>query len=166
MIIKPMLAAMIDDAAALPFPPRWRKRAGKKGAKVLWSKLRGAKRQAFILARAKAQTRPLVERFWKKVAKGRGCWEWKGAIRRDGYGVLSFKGRKLIAAHRAAWLLAYGELPAKFVCHSCDNKRCVRPSHLFEGTAKDNHDDMTRKGRNVPPPVRRGADHWRRRSAR
>ena len=41
--------------------------------------------------------------------------------------------------------------------HHCDNPKCVNPHHLFEGTKADNHADMDRKGRRVPP---RGARNF------
>lgn len=44
--------------------------------------------------------------------------------------------------------MSNGEIPDDLlVCHKCDNKPCVRPSHLFLGTVKDNSQDMLRKGR-------------------
>jgi hypothetical protein len=32
-----------------------------------------------------------------------------------------------------------------FACHHCDNKRCVRPDHLYEGTPKDNTRDRIKR---------------------
>ncbi len=74
-------------------------------------------------------------------------------MRRDGYGQC-FLGpaRGLTSAHRASWLLAYGPIPpGLYVLHRCDHKTCVRPSHLFLGTAADNARDRERKGRGNPP---------------
>lgn len=51
-------------------------------------------------------------------------------------------------AHRVAWELSFGPVPAGlFVCHHCDNPRCVRPDHLFVGTHDANMRDRDRKGR-------------------
>jgi hypothetical protein len=51
-------------------------------------------------------------------------------------------------AHRIAWELTNGPIPAGlFVCHHCDTPGCVRPDHLFLGTAQENMQDASRKDR-------------------
>ena len=79
--------------------------------------------------------------------RNQGCKEWAGTRRADGYGVLR-KGSLQVRAHRAAWEDAYGPIPDGMdVCHHCDNPPCVEPTHLFLGTALDNMQDASRKGR-------------------
>ena len=46
----------------------------------------------------------------------------------------------------------YGEIPRGFhVCHKCDNRKCIRPEHLFIGKNADNVRDRTLKGRSNRP---------------
>jgi hypothetical protein len=87
------------------------------------------------------------ERFWAKVKKTLfGCWEWQGGCT-TGYGAF-WLGSNNIGAHIFSWVLKYGPIPEGLcVLHKCDNKRCVRPSHLFLGTNADNTKDMMQKGR-------------------
>jgi hypothetical protein len=51
-------------------------------------------------------------------------------------------------AHRVVYELCHGSIDSNlFVCHRCDRKGCVRPDHLFQGTAVDNLNDTRNKGR-------------------
>lgn len=104
----------------------------------------------------------LLGRFWSRVQMGDGCWEWQGSRTQFGYGKLKVQGVER-TTHRFSWELANGPIPeGAYVLHRCDNPPCVRPDHLFLGTARDNIVDAYSKGRAVPPGGRRyrGSDHW------
>ena len=95
-------------------------------------------------------TQNLLHRFWKKVEKTDGCWEWSGCKAR-GYGKMSVYGFGFAAetATRISWRIHFGRIPeGKWILHKCDNPPCVRPDHLFIGDAQTNVDDMITKGRN------------------
>lgn len=95
------------------------------------------------------------ERFWQSVDKGADCWMWTGAKGSGGYGTIFGDGRRH-AAHRLAYEMAYGPIPAgAIICHRCDTPACVRPDHLYAGTAATNADDrMRRVAREVHMPKR------------
>ncbi len=88
--------------------------------------------------------------FEKKVIKKDGCWDFKGAKIRGGYGTISVAGTNR-AAHRISWWLHNGEIPrGLLVLHKCDNPICTNPEHLFLGTQRDNIKDCEIKNRRAP----------------
>ena len=93
----------------------------------------------------------VAARFWAKVRKADGCWEWQGARQGRGYGFFSRRSTYQLA-HRFAYELANGPIAdGQFVCHRCDNPPCCRPDHLFLGAPADNSADMVAKGRASAP---------------
>lgn len=92
-----------------------------------------------------------IDKFWSYVQKGKDdeCWTWLASFGSHGYGN-SYNGVTVETAPRMAWKIHFGDIPKGFyICHHCDNRKCVNPSHLFLGTPKDNTDDMDAKGRRV-----------------
>lgn len=107
------------------------------------------------------------ERFWAKVNKNGpaplaypelgSCWLWKDRDAEGSYGLVAVRVapgiRRTWGAHKIAFILSGGELSSEkpWVLHKCDVPPCVRPAHLFAGSAKDNTRDAMRKGRFVVP---------------
>lgn len=87
-------------------------------------------------------TRPEV-RFWSKVNKTAGCWEWTDLPTAGGYGRF-FDGTKKVLAHRYSWELHGGEpIDGKELDHECINGMCVRPEHLRVATRKQNQENLS-----------------------
>lgn len=103
-----------------------------------------------------------VARFWSKVNKNGPvpahcpelgkCWVWTASTtKHGGYGQMQlFQDGKYIPirAHRFAWIVANGEIPAGFgLMHCCDNARCVNATHLKVATQLENIQDAASKHR-------------------
>lgn len=92
------------------------------------------------------------ERFWEKVNKTDTCWLWTGSKTNWGYGCF-WNGKKIVLAHRYSFELMAGIIK-NCALHTCDNRLCVRPDHIFDGTRQDNMKDMISKGRAKHPSMR------------
>lgn len=103
-------------------------------------------------------------RFWAKVTRRSEaeCWPWTASVWRSGYGQFRIQlpggegKQRNVGAHRAAWALSHGPIPAgASVLHRCDNRTCCNPAHLFLGDHAANMRDAAAKGRlSVPRPSR------------
>lgn len=92
--------------------------------------------------------RETIEQYLEKyINKTESCWLWTGHKASNGYGVVSF-GSKRFRAHRKVYEIKFGPIPDNLLaCHTCDNRICVNPDHIFIGDYQANNDDMSQKGR-------------------
>ena len=99
-----------------------------------------------------------LERFWAKVEKKgeNDCWEWTAAKNEKGYGLIRIEGKN-IKAHRVSLQIKINrEIGEGLVTkHSCDNRGCVNPQHLTEGTQSENIKEAYERGR---ISVRKGSE--------
>lgn len=109
------------------------------------------------LRRSKLAAAEAVTRFMDRVRKTSSCWIWAGS-KGNGYGAIFVDGKKQ-SAHRFSYETHKGPAGDLFVCHSCDNPRCVNPKHLWLGTNEENFADMRSKKRGSKPPLLDGTKH-------
>ncbi len=83
-----------------------------------------------------------------KIDPVTGCWNWTRCIGAGGYGELRRNGQHYYAHRLMAHLVLGFDLNSPlYVCHRCDNRKCVNPEHFFFGTCGDNIRDYVAKGR-------------------
>jgi hypothetical protein len=118
---------------------------------------------------------PLPEEYKEKVEKrllsgskiSGKCREWKGRKSPGGYGLFKVRVKEInglsdvtpkrtqfnLGVHRVAYKIWVGDIPkGKYVLHTCDNRLCINPEHLFLGSHQDNMDDMISKNRQNKRP--------------
>jgi hypothetical protein len=81
-----------------------------------------------------------------------GCRLWLGEMSTRGYGLW-----RRYQAHRASYRAFRGEIPSGLlVCHHCDVKLCVEPTHLYAGTRGDNTRDAWMRSPKMQQILREG----------
>ena len=93
-------------------------------------------------------TNKQLSRFLAKVKiSDTECWEWQGAKNSGGYGALELQG-VTYGAHRVSFNQFNGPIvDGNVIRHKCDNRKCVNPEHLLQGSYSDNTNDMVERGR-------------------
>lgn len=95
-------------------------------------------------------TQKMIDRFWSKVDKSDGCWNWKASVTGYGYGQFPISSYKCIGAHRFSSILHDGPIMnGDWILHRCNNPSCVNPKHLFRGNQSDNMRHCVASGRKI-----------------
>lgn len=85
------------------------------------------------------------------------CWNCFSHPLLEGYPRMKHN-KKNISVGKYMYLKYKGVVPKDLcICHTCDNRLCINPDHLWVGTRADNNRDKMEKGRHVGSPgIRNG----------
>lgn len=73
----------------------------------------------------------------------------------EGYALVGWPGRRSrsVALHRKVYAemnnISLDDLAGVVIRHTCDNTRCIEPTHLIPGTRGDNNRDRAERGRSA-----------------
>lgn len=115
-----------------------------------------------LAATFRERTPELLDALRQRLAdraepQANGCTLYTGQ-NNGTYGQIEHR-RRTYLAHRAAYMVHKGEIPAGMcVCHQCDTPLCINPEHLWLGTDRDNVLDMIEKKRARYAPLRKLSD--------
>lgn len=106
---------------------------------------------------------PAATRLSKHIDSSPGvgkCWPWTGAVNQNTGQAKIGPGRDE-PHHTAPHVVLVEKLGRPLrsgyvACHTCDFPLCCNPEHLWEGTKKENSEDMVKKGRS-PRGERQGS---------
>jgi hypothetical protein len=98
--------------------------------------------------------------YHNQQPQANGCINWTGVTNNIGYPFIGFRtidavtgepaknSTRMMSAHRLALMIKLGREITKDMNanHSCNNKLCVNPDHLEEGTQKEKLDYMVATG--------------------
>jgi hypothetical protein len=105
-------------------------------------------------SKGKFVSEPIRDRFYAFIempSNPNMCWMWKGSLNTRKQPQFSI-GKKMRIASRISYEIHKGKIEnGLFVCHTCDNPKCVNPTHLWLGTESDNSKDAYMKGRKRLP---------------
>lgn len=100
----------------------------------------------------------LMNRIWLAINKTDTCWLSKYSIKSTGYTEIGISKNSITKIYRFHRLMLFWNDQTKttefndgknwLACHTCRNKHCVNPAHLYWGTPLNNGQDKIRDGTN------------------